>query len=181
MPDPFWKDEQDLTDAEQERIKPDKEFDADNPDGAAKSVRSAKDLEYSSHIEGVLDDRADAIQSIDNDPDKPDRFEDDVYASDARAEQALRAVFQRGLGAAQSSRGVDSAVQWGLARVDEFAGIVKTGEPDDSEYQQDNDLLPFGHPERSVEYEDLDDEPFVEGVPGEATKDELEPLFDERL
>jgi len=100
----FWEDERDLTDKEQERLQPDSDFESDNPDGAAKSVESASQLEYSQGIEETLDDRAEAIQETNNDPDIPDRYEDDVYATDARAEQAVRAVFARGLGAAQSSR-----------------------------------------------------------------------------
>jgi len=121
---PFWETEEDLTDREQERFKPNTDFEADNPDGAAKSIRSARELEYERDIESVLRDRAQAIQDINDDPDIPNRYEDDVYTSDARAYQAVKAVFQRGLGAAQGSRGVDSPVQWGLARVDEFGGIV---------------------------------------------------------
>jgi len=177
----FWEDERDLTDKEQERFKPDTDFESDNPDGAAKSVKSATQLEYSPKVEGVLEDRAEAIQQTNNDPNIPDRYEDDVYSSQARAEQAVKAVFARGLGAAQSSRGVESSVQWGFARVDEFGGIVKEGSADDSDYNQDNDLLPFGHPDRSVEFSGLGDTPFVEGVPEEDTKDDLQPLFEDRL
>lgn len=177
----FWETEQDLTDAQQERLNPDTDFEADNPDGAAKSVESAEELDYSPQIERVLEERAESIQTIDNDPDTPNRFEDDVFASDERAENAVKAVFQRGLGAAQGSRGVESSVQWGFARVDEFGGIVKEGEPDDPEYDQDNDLLPFGHPDRSVDFDGVDETPFVDGMPDEETQEELEPLFDERL
>lgn len=178
---PFWETEKDLTDSEQERFKPDTDFESSNPDGAAKSVRSAEDLEYSPQIEETLNERAEAIQETNNDPDIPDRYEDDVYASEERAEQAVKAVFARGLGAAQGSRGVDSAVQWGIARVDEFGGVVKEGEADDAEYDQDNDLLPFGHEDRTVNNDDVGDEPFVDGMPDEKRKEKLQPLFDDRL
>lgn len=183
MPDPFWEDEQDLTDSEQERIKPDGDFESDNPDGAAESIRSARQLDYNSDIEGALRERAEAVQTIDNDPDIPDRYEDDVFVSEDRAFQAMKASFHRGLGAAQSSRGVDSAVQWGFARVDDYAKTVKSGEPDDAEFTSDNDILPLGHPLRSVEDppEGVEDTPFVEGEPDEDTKDELTPLFDKIL
>ena len=175
----FWETEEDLTDAEQERLDLDTDFDADNPDDAASSIRAARNLAYSDPIDDIIEDRAEAIQNTNNDPDIPDKYEDDVFTSEQRAEQALRAVFQRGLGAAQGSRGVESAVQWGIARVDEFGGIVKEGEPDDSEYNQDNDLLPMGHPKRSLDDppEGVDETPFVEGMPGDETKDELQPVF----
>jgi len=181
MSQPFWETEEDLSDSEQKKYKPDSDFESSNPDGAAKSVQSAEDLDFSPKVESFIEDRAEAIQETNNDPDIPDRYEDDVFTSQARAEQALAAVFSRGMGAAQGSRGVDSAVQWGFARVDEFGGIVKTGEPDDSEYNQDNDLLPFGHEDRSVEFDGLGDTPFVDGEPDKETKDELQPLFEERL
>jgi hypothetical protein len=178
---PFWETEQDLTDAEQERFEPDTDFESSNPDSAAASVPAAAALRYDEGIQAELEERAEAIQTVENDPDIPDRFEDDVYATDTRAEQALAASFARGLGAAQSTRGVESAVQWGFARVDDFAKTVKTGAPDDAQFTSDNDLLPFGHELRSVEFDGLADQPFVDGVPDDETQAELEPLFEERL
>jgi len=177
MADPFWETEEDLSDKEQERFKPDTDFKSSNPDGAAKSVESASQIDFGPELNGIIEDRAEAIQETDNDPDIPDRYEDDVYTSQARAENALKAVISRGMGAAQDSKGVESSVQWGIARVDEFGGIVKEGEPDDSEYTQDNDLLPFGHPDRSVEFDGVGDTPFVEGEPGKEKKDELDDMF----
>lgn len=175
MVEEFWADEQDLTDAEQERFEPDTDFEADNPDGAAKSIDSARQLSFDEEIRDPLRDRAEAIQTIDNDPGIPDKFEDDVYRSDDRAYQALKASFQRGLGAAQSTRGVDSSIQWGFARVDDFAKTVKSGEPDDAEFTSDNDLLPDGHPLASRD----GDQPFVEGLPDEDKRMEIEKeLFD---
>lgn len=181
MSKPFWETEEDLTDAEQEKYKPDTDFEADNPDGAAKSINSADELDFGPKVENFIEDRAEAIQETNNDPDIPDRYEDDVFTSQERAEDALSAVFSRGMGAAQGSRGVDSAVQWGFARVEEFGGIVKTGEPDDSEYTQDNDLLPMGHEDRSVDVEGVSDTPFVDGEPDSETKDDLQPVFDQLL
>jgi hypothetical protein len=134
MDKPFWETERDLTDSEQKRFEPNTDFESSNPDGAAKSIESASQLDFSPQIEQTLEERAEAIQTIDNDPDKPDRFEDDVYRSQQRAEQALFASFARGLGAAQSTRGVESSVQWGFARVDDFAKTVKSGSPDDAEF-----------------------------------------------
>jgi hypothetical protein len=174
MPDkPFWQTEKDLTDAQQERIKVNEDFEAQNPDGAAASISSAEAIEFNADLEQTLEERAEAIQTIDNDPDKPDRFEDDVYRSQERAEQAVFASALRGMGAATSTKGVESPVRWGIARVDDFAKTVKTGDPDDAEFVSDNDLLPDGHPLASRDGE----QPFVEGVPEGDTRDRLEEMF----
>lgn len=183
MSEPFWTSEEDLTDAEQERIKVGEEFDAQNPDGAAASIESANEITFNDELEQTLEERAEAIQTIDNDPDIPDRFEDDVFVSEERAERAVMASALRGMGAATSTKGVESPVRWGIARVDDFAKTIKSGEPDDAEFTSDNDLLPFGHPLRSVDDppDGLNDQPFVEGEPDEERKDDLEPLFGEYL
>jgi hypothetical protein len=174
MSKPFWQTEEDLSDDEQDDIKPDTDFESSNPDGAAKSIESASQIEFSAPIEDALRDRAEAVQTVGNDPSKDDRFEDDVYRSEDRAFQAIAASFSRGLGAAQSTRGVDSSVQWGFARVDDFAKTVKTGDPDDAEFTSDNDLLPDGHPLASRG----DSEPFVEGVPdGEKRQSIIDDVF----
>jgi len=174
MPDkPFWETEKDLTDAQQERIKVNEDFEAQNPDGAAASISSAEAIEFNAQLEQTLEERAEAIQTIDNDPDKPDRFEDDVFRSQERAEQALFASALRGMGAATSTKGVESPVRWGIARVDDFAKTVKTGDPDDAEFTSDNDLLPDGHPLASRDGE----QPFVEGVPEDDTRDRREEMF----
>jgi hypothetical protein len=173
MSDPFWESEQDLTDAQQERIAVNEDFQAQNPDGAAKSIASASAIEFNPQLEQTLEERAEAIQTIDNDPDVPDRFEDDVYRSQERAEQAVFASALRGMGAATSSKGVESPVRWGIARVDDFAKTVKSGEPDDAEFVSDNDLLPDGHPLASRDGE----QPFVEGEPEGDTRDRLEEAF----
>lgn len=180
---PFWETEQDLSDSEQEEIKPDEDFAADNPDGAAKSITAARELDFAPGVDSLIADRAEAINDTDNDPDVPDRFEDDVYTSDSRAEAALGAVAMRGWGAGQDSRGVENNFRWGIARVDEFGGWVKEGEPDDSDYTQDADLLPFGHPDRTIDDppEGVSETPFVEGEPSEEKKEKLAKLFAERL
>jgi hypothetical protein len=170
---PFWETEQDLTDAQQERIQVDEDFESQNPDGAAKSIESADAIEFNAQFEETIEERAEAIQTIDNDPDIPDRFEDDVYRSEERAEDALMASALRGMGAATSSKGVESPVRWGLARVDDFAKTVKTGSPDDAEFTSDNDLLPDGHPLASRDGET----PFVEGMPDESKREKLEERY----
>ncbi len=60
----------------------------------------------------------------------------------------LKAVYQRGVGAFQTSHSpnVSSAEQWAQARVNAFLYLVKNGRPQNAKYKTDNDLLPKGHP-----------------------------------
>jgi len=63
---------------------------------------------------------------------------------------ALKAVFQRGLGAFNTSHSpkVKSAEQWAFARVNAFLYLIKNGRPENSKYTGDYDLLPAGHPKK---------------------------------
>ena len=63
---------------------------------------------------------------------------------------ALKAVFQRGLGAFNVSHSpkVKSAEQWAYARVNAFLYLIKNGRPENSKYTGDFDLLPTGHPKK---------------------------------
>ena len=62
----------------------------------------------------------------------------------------LKAVYQRGVGAFQTSHSpnVSSAEQWGQARVNAFLYLGKNGRPQNSKYTTDYDLLPAGHPKK---------------------------------
>ena len=62
----------------------------------------------------------------------------------------LKAVFQRGLGAFNTSHSprVKSASQWSFARVNAFLYLVKNGRPQNPKYTGDYDLLPKGHPKK---------------------------------
>ena len=149
---------------------------ATNPPGSAASIESAGVIEFTQQIEDELRERARKIQTVDNDPDIPDRFEDDVYRSEERAFDALKAVFRRGTGAySQSSAPGVSRAQWAFGRTADFADIVKFGEPDDPDFTQDNDLLPDGHPLAIRDGES----PFYEGMPTEAQIDEIDAFFDD--
>ena len=61
---------------------------------------------------------------------------------------ALKSVFQRGLGAYNTSHSpsVNSAEQWAYARVNAFLYLLKNGRPENPKYVTDNDLLPKDHP-----------------------------------
>lgn len=63
----------------------------------------------------------------------------------------LASVFQRGLGAFNTSRSpkVKSASQWAFARTNAFLYLVKNGKPQNPKYTTDNDLLPKKHPKSS--------------------------------
>ena len=56
---------------------------------------------------------------------------------------ALKAVLRRGMGAFSQSHSpvVKSREQWGMARVNAFLRLKKSGKPDNPKYTQDNDLL----------------------------------------
>jgi hypothetical protein len=60
----------------------------------------------------------------------------------------LKSVFQRGLGAYNTSRSpvVKSAEQWAYARVNAYLYLLKNGRPENAKYTTDYDLLPKGHP-----------------------------------
>lgn len=61
---------------------------------------------------------------------------------------ALKSVFQRGLGAFNTSHSpiVKSASQWAFARVNAYLYLLKNGRPQNPKYTTDFDLLPKGHP-----------------------------------
>jgi hypothetical protein len=66
---------------------------------------------------------------------------------------ALKSVYQRGLGAYNTSRSPSVAArggakQWAMARVNAFLFLIKNGRPQNRNYTQDNDLLPKDHPKR---------------------------------
>jgi len=59
---------------------------------------------------------------------------------------ALLTVFRRGAGAFSTSHAPNmSRNGWGVARVNAFLHLLRTGRPSNPNYKQDNDLLPKGH------------------------------------
>jgi len=65
----------------------------------------------------------------------------------------LKSVYQRGLGAYNTSRSpavakAGGAKQWALARVNAFLYLVKEGRPQNKKYTTDYDLLPAKHPKK---------------------------------
>jgi len=81
---------------------------------------------------------------------------------------ALKSVFQRGLGAYNTSHSpnVQSAEQWAYARVNAFLYLLKNGRPQNPKYTTDYDLLPKGHPKANQK---MESQPSVSSTyPGEA-------------
>ena len=63
----------------------------------------------------------------------------------------LKAVYRRGAGAFSTSHAPKmSRHGWAIARVNAFLTLLRTGKPSNSAYTQDNDLLPKGHPKKSI-------------------------------
>lgn len=59
----------------------------------------------------------------------------------------LKAVYRRGAGAySQSHRPGVPRSAWAMARVNAFLYLLRNGNPENSKYVTDNDLLPEGHP-----------------------------------
>ena len=66
---------------------------------------------------------------------------------------ALKSVYQRGLGAYNTSRSPavasrGGAKQWAMARVNAFLYLLKNGRPQNKKYTTDYDLLPAKHPKK---------------------------------
>lgn len=78
---------------------------------------------------------------------------------------SLKSVFQRGLGAFNTSHSpkVQSAEQWAYARVNAFLYLLKNGRPENPKYDTDYDLLPKEHPKyvknSKVDFESYSDYP----------------------
>jgi hypothetical protein len=77
---------------------------------------------------------------------------------------ALKSVFQRGLGAFNTSHSpeVKSAEQWAYARVNAFLYLLKNGRPENPKYTTDYDLLPNKHP-KAGKKEEMDYAPTLPG------------------
>jgi hypothetical protein len=113
-----------------------------NPDpkgeGSAKGDAGGKrGAEVSKDVEEALQKKADEFN---------DRYKEKLgYGANLGA---LKSVYQRGLGAFNTSHSpnVKSAKQWAYARVNAFLYLIKNGRPENPKYDSDFDLLPTKHP-----------------------------------
>jgi len=73
----------------------------------------------------------------------------------------LAAVYRRGAGAySQSHRPGVSRAAWAMARVNAYLYLLRNGEPENSNYVTDNDLLPEEHPKSTRGDRSVDDYEF---------------------
>ena len=121
--------------------------DTPNPDpkgeGTARgSAASSRGAEVDAKTEESLQKKADEFN---------EKYKDKLgYGANVGA---LKSVYQRGLGAYNTSRSPSVAArggakQWAMARVNAFLFLIKNGRPQNRNYTQDNDLLPTKHPKR---------------------------------
>jgi hypothetical protein len=90
---------------------------------------------------------------------------------------ALKSVFQRGLGAFNTSHSprVQSAEQWAYARVNAYLYLLKNGRPENPKYTTDYDLLPKGHPKADTK---MEAQPSVTSTyPGQAASGSIAPAL----
>lgn len=93
----------------------------------------------------------------------------------------LKAVYRRGAGAFSSThRPGMSRSGWGVARVNAFLKLVRSGTPSNPKYKQDNDLLPAGHPRKSSNKSKENNKDFImsEKVTTEEVVSEEEVIVD---
>ena len=105
-----------------------------NKPGAASNTRNVK---VPASVEKTLQNKADDFN---------ERYKDKLGYGTSIAQ--LRTVYQRGVGAFQTSHSprVSSQQQWAMARVNAYLYLIKNGRPQNKKYTGDNDLLPKGHP-----------------------------------
>jgi hypothetical protein len=122
------------------------------PDGAAADPASASEFRYDDDIEAMFDSKAETYN---------DRFEDADEKNDMVTDNQLRAVFRRGMGAYSSSHDPGASRRsWAVGRVNEFLERSANKDEDagfdvDSEYDQDDDLLPRGVPGSTLEDDEV--------------------------
>jgi len=106
-----------------------------NEEGSAESRASARSIKFSDSFQKALRSRKKAY----------DEEFGDRYGPVSINE--LKAVARRGMGAYSSSHHPSaSRTSWSLGRVHSYLNLRANGEPENSNYTQDNDLLPEGHP-----------------------------------
>jgi len=91
----------------------------------------------------------------------------------------LKAVYRRGAGAFSSThRPGMSRSGWGVARVNAFLKLVRSGSPSNPKYTTDNDLLPSGHPKKSNNKSKTEKDFNMSNENNELDNDLLEPVVE---
>jgi len=114
-----------------------KNKDPKGEDSAKGDAGGKSGAEVTKEVEATLQNKADEFN---------DRYKEKLgYGANIGA---LKSVYQRGLGAYNTSHSpfVKSAKQWAMARVNAFLYLIKNGRPENKKYDSDFDLLPTKHP-----------------------------------
>jgi len=125
---------------------------AENEPGSASGAGG--DIELSERTETALRNKVRDHNEAMEEADRPD------YTRTTFGQ--LAAVYRRGAGAfSVSHRPGQSRAAWAMARVNAYLYLLRNGEPENSAYITDNDLLPEDHPkstrgDRSLEQRDVD-------------------------
>lgn len=125
---------------------------SDVPDDAAASPKNAEQFRYDDDIEAALDDKVETFN---------DRFDGPDTRNDAVTDEMARAVFRRGMGAFSDSHNPNASRRsWGFGRVNEFLERAANLDDDagfevDEDYTQDDDLLPRGIDESTLEDDEV--------------------------
>src|SRR6056297_3871947 len=125
---------------------------AENEPGSASGAGG--DIEVSERTEAALRNKVREHNEAMEEADRPD------YTRTTFGQ--LAAVYRRGAGAfSVSHRPGQSRASWAMARVNAYLYLLRNGEPENSAYITDNDLLPEDHPkstrgDRSLEQRDVD-------------------------
>jgi len=125
---------------------------AENEPGSASGAGG--DIELSERTETALRNKVRDHNEAMEEADRPD------YTRTTFGQ--LAAVYRRGAGAfSVSHRPGQSRASWAMARVNAYLYLLRNGEPENSAYITDNDLLPEDHPkstrgDRSLEQRDVD-------------------------
>jgi hypothetical protein len=122
-------------------------------EGTAKgSAATSRGAEVDKATEKTLQDKADEFN---------EKYKDKLgYGANIGA---LKSVYQRGLGAYNTSRSPEVAAaggakQWAMARVNAYLYLLKEGRSQNKKYTTDYDLLPTKHPKKENFSEDLIEE-----------------------
>ena len=124
-----------------------------NKPGVASTTRGVK---VPARIEKSLQKKADDFN---------EKYKDKLGYGTSIAQ--LRTVYQRGVGAFQTSHSpkVRSAEQWAQARVNAYLYLVKNGRPQNKKYTADFDLLPSKHPKSNKQMSKFADIQMIDGIP----------------
>ena len=112
-------------------------------EGTAKgNASTSRGADVSADVEKTLQDKADEFN---------EKYKDKLDYGVTVGQ--LKSVYQRGLGAYNTSRSpsvaaAGGAKQWAMGRVNAYLYLVKNGRPQNKKYTTDYDLLPTKHPKR---------------------------------